>query len=76
MLTNAEFERPLPPLALLLASSNGRSSNASKGTTNRPLELSVGEHRPDRVVNCNDREHKTPKLVVRVEIVRYLLEVA
>ena len=53
-----------------------QNSNASKGTTNRPLELSVGEHRPDRVVNCNDREHKTPKLVVRVEIVRYLLEVA
>ena len=55
------------------ASSNGRSSNASRGTTSRPLELSIGEHRPDRVVNCNDREK--PKLAVRVEIVR-VLEVA
>ena len=54
-----------------LASSNGRSSNASRGATNRLLELSIGEHRPDRVANCNESREK-PKLAVRVEIVRVL----
>ena len=54
-----------------LASSKGRSSYASKGATSRPLEPSIGEHRPDRVVNCNDSREK-PKLAVRFEIVRHL----
>ena len=57
-----------------LAASYGRSSNASRGTTNRSLELSIGEHRPDSVANFNDSRDK-PKLAVRVEIVR-VLEVA
>ena len=64
------FESPGAISSSALASSNGGSSNASKGATNRPLELSIGEYRPDRVVNCNDTREK-PKLAVRVEIVRY-----
>ena len=58
-----------------LASSNGRSSNASRGTTNSLLQLNIGEHRPDRVENCNDSREE-PKLAVRVEIVRVLVKLS
>ena len=54
-----------------LASGNGRSSKASRGNTNRPLELSIGEYRPDRVAKSNDSREK-PKLVVQVEVARVL----
>ena len=55
-----------------LASSNGRSSNASKGTTNRPLELSNGEHRPDRVVNRNDIREKNQSWSCELKSFGYL----
>ena len=50
-----------------LASSNRSSNGASKGATNRLLELSIGEHRSDHAVNYSSSGDE-PKLAMGVGI--------